>query len=228
MKAAAETTLSIAADEKRLGAKIGTTAVLHTWGSAMTHHPHVHMIVPGGGLAPDGSRWISARSNFLVHVNVLARLFRAKMLAMLMDAHEVGRLRFFNTHAGLADRAAFKRLLGPLRHVKWVVYFKAPFAGPEAVLRYLSRLYEAPEVKRRGGRKHHFPSFTALHALSTHFLVRPRRSFPHPGHTFRSPTRTGAVKIGRRCGHPRAPTFPGRILTASSRAARWTCRGERA
>jgi len=100
MKAAAETTLTIAADPKRLGAKIGITAVLHTWGSAMTHHPHVHMIVPGGGLSDDGSRWISSPSNFLVHVNVLARLFRGKLLAMLTQAHVEGRLKFFNTSCG--------------------------------------------------------------------------------------------------------------------------------
>jgi hypothetical protein len=139
MKAAAETTLAIAADPKRLGARIGITAVLHTWGSALTHHPHVHMIVPGGGLSLDGARWIASRSNFLVHVNVLARLFRGKMLVMLMHAHAAGQLQFFNTHAGLADRRAFKRFVAPLRHIKWVVSCKAPFAGPKQVLRYLSR-----------------------------------------------------------------------------------------
>jgi hypothetical protein len=139
MKAAAETTLTIAADPKRLGARIGITAVLHTWGSALTHHPHVHMIVPGGGLSDDGSRWISSRSNFLVHVNVLARLFRGKFLAMLIEAHAEGRLKFFNTHARLADKRAFKRFLVPLRRIKWVVYCKDPFAGPAQVLRYLSR-----------------------------------------------------------------------------------------
>jgi len=149
MRAAAETTLQIAANPKRLGAKIGITSVLHTWGSAMTHHPHVHMIVPGGGLSPDGSRWISSRGNFLVHVNVLARLFRAKLLAMLVDAHDAGQLKFFNAHAGLADRRTFKRFLGPLRHVKWVVYCKAPFAGPEAVLRYLSRYTHRIAISNR-------------------------------------------------------------------------------
>jgi hypothetical protein len=118
MKAAAETTAQIAADPKRLGARIGITSVLHTWGSAMTHHPHVHMIVPGGGLSADGARWIPSRSNFLVHVNVLARLFRGKLLSMLTDAHGAGQLKFFNTHAGLADRATFKRFLAPLRHIK--------------------------------------------------------------------------------------------------------------
>ncbi len=133
MKAAAETTLAIAADPKRLGARIGVTAVLHTWGSALTHHPHVHMIVPGGGLSLDNARWVAARSNFLVHVDVLARLFRGKMLAMLMHAHDTGQLKFFNTHAGLADKSTFKRFIAPLRRIDWVVYCKAPFAGPEQV-----------------------------------------------------------------------------------------------
>jgi hypothetical protein len=139
MKAAAETTLEIAADEKHLGARIGITAVLHTWGSAMTHHPHVHMIVPGGGLSEDRTKWISARPDFLVHVNLLSALFRGKFIALLSEAHAQGRLEFHNRLAGLADAKAFKRFLGPLRHAKWVVYCKKPFAGPEAVLRYLSR-----------------------------------------------------------------------------------------
>jgi predicted Zn-ribbon and HTH transcriptional regulator len=149
MKAAAETTLTIAADPKRLGARIGITAVLHTWGSAMTHHPHVHMIVPGGGLSSDSTRWVAARANFLIHVNVLARLFRGKMLAMLMDAHDANQLTFFNAHAGLADRRTFKRFLAPLRRIKWVVYCKAPFAGPEQVLRYLSRYTHRVAISNR-------------------------------------------------------------------------------
>jgi hypothetical protein len=107
MKAAAETTLTIAADPKRLGARIGITAVLHSWGSTLTHHPHVHMIVPGGGLSFDGTRWLSSRSDFFVHVKLLARLFRGKMLAMLTHAHDAGHLKFFNTHAGLADKSTF-------------------------------------------------------------------------------------------------------------------------
>jgi hypothetical protein len=149
MKAAAETTLEIAADKKRLGARVGITSVLHTWGSAMTHHPHVHMIVSGGGLAPDGTRWICSRENFLVHVHVLSAKFRGKLLAMLRDAHDAGELKFFNTHSGLADRATFKRFLGPLRHIDWVVYCKAPFAGPEAVLRYLSRYTHRIAISNR-------------------------------------------------------------------------------
>ena len=149
MKAAAETTLAIAADPKRLGARIGVTAVLHTWGSTLTHHPHVHMIVPGGGLSLDGARWVACRSNFLVHVNLLARLFSGKMLAMLTDAHDAGQLKFFNTHAGLADQKTFKRFIAPLRRIKWVVYCKAPFAGPKQVLRYLSRYTHRVAISNR-------------------------------------------------------------------------------
>jgi hypothetical protein len=149
MKAAAETTLAIAADPKRLGARIGVTVVLHSWGSAMTHHPHVHMIVPGGGLSFDNARWVAARSNFLVHVNVLARLFRGKMLAMLMHAYDAGELKFFNTHAGLADKRTFKRFIAPLRRIKWVVDCKAPFAGPKQVLRYLSRYTHRVAISNR-------------------------------------------------------------------------------
>ena len=149
MKAAADTTLTIAADPKRLGARIGITAVLHTWGSALMHHPHVHMIVPGGGLSDDGSRWISSRANFLVHVKVLARLFRGKLLDMLTKAHSEGRLKFFSTLAGLADKRAFKWFLAPLRHSKWVVYCKDPFAGPEQVLRYLSRYTHRVAISNR-------------------------------------------------------------------------------
>jgi hypothetical protein len=148
-KTSSEAMLTIAADPKHLAARIGITSVLHTWGSALTHHPHVHMIVPGGGLSLDNTRWVAARSNFLVHVNVLARLFRGKMLAMLMHAHHAGQLNFFNTHAGLADKSTFKRFIAPLRHIKWVVYCKAPFAGPEQVLRYLSRYTHRVAISNR-------------------------------------------------------------------------------
>ena len=139
-KASAETLLTIAADPKRLGVKIGFTSVLHTWGSAMTHHPHVHMIVPGGGISTaDGSKWISSTEDFLLPVPVLRRLFRGKMLAMLKAAHDAGRLQFFGPHARLADKAAFKAWLEPLYDTKWHVYAKRPFTGPEAVLAYLAR-----------------------------------------------------------------------------------------
>src|SRR5687768_14362365 len=138
-KAAAETLLTIAADPKHLGARLGITAVLHTWGSAMTHHPHVHMIVPGGGLSTDQSRWLSCRPRFLLSVRVLSRLFRRLFLQMLRAAHATGRLRFFADDRALADGTAFADYLEPLRKAEWVVYAKEPFGGPEAVLAYLSR-----------------------------------------------------------------------------------------
>ena len=138
-RAASETMLTIAADPRHLGARIGITAVLHTWGSAMTHHPHVPMIVPGGGIALDGQRWISSRPGFLLPVRVLGKLFRRLFLTRLIALHEAGRLAFFGSMAQLADRRAFQRHLSPVRTKRWVVYAKAPFAGPEAVLAYLSR-----------------------------------------------------------------------------------------
>ena len=136
---AAETLLRIAADPKHLGASIGATLVLHTWGSALTHHPHVHGIVPGGGLAPDGTRWIACRPGFFLPVRVLSRLFRRRFLEELPRLHDGGKLRFFGEHAALANAAAFKAWLAPLRKREWVVYAKRPFAGPQAVLAYLSR-----------------------------------------------------------------------------------------
>jgi hypothetical protein len=138
-KASSETLLTIAADPKHLGARIGITAVLHTWGSAMTHHPHVHGIVPGGGLSADGSAWVAAKPNFFLPVRVLAKLFRRLMLARLAAAHAAGKLRFFGRHTRLADAAAFAAFLAPLRTTRWFVYAKRPFAGPQAVLAYLAR-----------------------------------------------------------------------------------------
>jgi hypothetical protein len=138
-KAAAETLLRIAADPKHLGARIGLTAVLHTWGSALTHHPHLHCIVPGGGISPDGKEWVSCRPGFFLHVRVLSKLFRRLFLERLAAAHDAGRLRFFGEHARLAEQGAFAAYLAPLRKIKWVVYAKPPFGGPEAVLAYLSR-----------------------------------------------------------------------------------------
>jgi hypothetical protein len=138
-KAAAETMLTIAADPKHLGANIGFTTVLHTWGSAMTHHPHVHMIVPGGGISCDGQRWIACRPRFFLPVLVLSKLFRRLMLDKLITAHAAGQLQFFGNHAHLAQRDAFTAVLAPLRKTRWFVYSKRPFAGPEAVLAYLAR-----------------------------------------------------------------------------------------
>ena len=138
-KVSAETLLTIAADPKHLGARIGITSVLHTWGSALTHHPHVHMIVPGGGISPGGQRWISCRPGFFLSVRVLSRLFRRLFLEKLIATHQAGRLSFFGGHAHLADAQSFAAYLAPLRKTEWVVYAKRPFGGPEAVLAYLSR-----------------------------------------------------------------------------------------
>jgi hypothetical protein len=138
-KAASEAMLTIAADPKHLGAKIGMTAVLHTWGSALTHHPHVHMIVPGGGLSLDGERFIPCRRGFFLPVRVLSRLFRRLVLEKLAAAHGRGLLTLQGSLAKLAPAAAFAAVLKPLRRMNWFVYAKRPFAGPEAVLAYLSR-----------------------------------------------------------------------------------------
>jgi hypothetical protein len=138
-KAAAETLCTIAADPKHLGARLGLTLVLHTWGSAMTHHPHVHGIVPGGGLSLDGQRWVACRPGFFLPVRVLSRLFRRLFLEKLCDAHRTGKLQFFGDHRELAETKSFTDWLKPLRHCEWVVYAKRPFAGPDAVLAYLSR-----------------------------------------------------------------------------------------
>jgi predicted Zn-ribbon and HTH transcriptional regulator len=139
MRVSAETTLAIAADPKHLGARIGITSVLHTWGSAMTHHPHVHMIVPGGGLSADGSQWVPCRKTFFLPVRVLSRLFRRRFLDGLIRLHRDDQLAFFGDKAGLADQAVFDAFIEPLRRSEWVVYAKQPFAGPEAVLAYLAR-----------------------------------------------------------------------------------------
>jgi Putative transposase len=147
--ASAETMIAIAADPKHLGARIGITSVLHTWGSAMTHHPHVHMIVPGGGISLDGKRWVSCRSNFFLPVPVLSRLFRGLFLAKLRAAHQAGRLKFFGVHAHLDDIRAFKAYLAPLRNIEWVVYAKKPFGGPQAVLAYLSRYTHRVAISNR-------------------------------------------------------------------------------
>ena len=113
--------------------------MLHTWGSAITHHPHVHMIVPGGGISLDGERWVACRPGFFLPVRVLSRLFRRLFLEKLIAAHQAGHLQFFGDHAALADAQAFAAYLAPLRRAEWVVYAKRPFGGPQAVLAYLSR-----------------------------------------------------------------------------------------
>jgi len=138
-KAAAETLTTIAADPKHLGARIGLTAVLHSWGSALTHHPHVHCVVPGGGISLDGEEWISCRPGFFLPVRVLSRLFRRLFLEKLLAAYNAGQLHFFGNHRHLVKAQDFDDYLRPLRKIDWVVYAKRPFAGPEAVLAYLSR-----------------------------------------------------------------------------------------
>ena len=138
-KASAQTVMTIAADPKRLGARVGMTSVLHTWGSALTHHPHVHMIVPGGGLSPNGNRWVACKPGFFLHVRVLSRLFRRLFIEGLLALHHAGELTFFGDLLGLSDPQAFAAYLAPLRKIDWVVYAKPPFGGPEAVLAYLSR-----------------------------------------------------------------------------------------
>ena len=148
-RAASQTMLTIAADPRHLGARIGITAVLHTWGSAMTHHPHVHMIVPGGGIARDGTRWISSRPAFLLPVRVLGKLFRRLFLTRLIQLHAAGRLAFFGSSAHLTDRGAFLKHLAPVRKMRWVVYSKPPFAGPQAVLAYLSRYTHRVAISNR-------------------------------------------------------------------------------
>lgn len=138
-KAASKTLLTIAADPKHLGARIALTAVLHTWGSAMTHHPHVHCIVPGGGMSVDGQRWIPCKKGFFLPVRVLSRLFRRLFLEQLVDAHRNGLLAFHGSLKDNNDFSAFEKTLRPTRNVDWVVYAKRPFHGPKAVLNYLSR-----------------------------------------------------------------------------------------
>jgi hypothetical protein len=146
---AAEVLRTIAADPKHLGAQIGVTLVLHTWGSALTHHPHVHGIVPGGGLSPDAERWVACKPGFFLSVRVLSRLFRRRFLEELEKAHRTGQLQFFGEYASLADATAFADWLAPLQKCEWVVYAKRPFAGPAAVLAYLSRYTHRVAISNR-------------------------------------------------------------------------------
>ena len=146
-KASAEALTTIAADPKHLGARVGITSVLHTWGSAMTHHPHVHMIVPGGGISLDGKRWVACRPGFFLPVHVLSRLFRRLFLEKLVAAHK--QLQLFGNHAPLAQAQTFATYLAPMRKTEWVVYAKRPFGGPQAVLAYLSRYTHRVAISNR-------------------------------------------------------------------------------
>ncbi len=148
-RAASETMLTIAADPRHLGARIGITAVLHSWGSALTHHPHIHMIVPGGGISLDATRWVSSRTGFLLPVRVLSKLFRRLFLTRLFELYDAGKLDFFGNHAGLRDRRMFLRLIARLRKKNWVVYAKPPFGGPAAVLAYLARYTHRIAISNR-------------------------------------------------------------------------------
>lgn len=137
--ATADTLLTIAADPKHLGAQLGFFAVLHTWGQTLVHHPHLHCVVPGGGLSPDGERWVACRPGFFLPVRVLSRLFRRRFLERLGQAFDRGELEFFSSLQGLRDQESFRRYLDPVRRKEWIVYAKAPFAGPEQVLDYVGR-----------------------------------------------------------------------------------------
>ncbi len=148
-RAASQTMLTIAADPRHLGARIGITAVLHSWGSALTHHPHIHMIVPGGGISLDGQNWVSSRRAFLLPVRVLGKLFRRLFLTRLLELFDAGRLRFFGRLAGLQARTTLQRHLAPARKKPWIVYAKPPFAGPAAVLAYLSRYTHRVAISNR-------------------------------------------------------------------------------
>ncbi len=138
-RATAETLRTIAADPKHLGAEIGFFAVLHTWGSNLLHHPHLHCVVPGGGLSPDSTHWISCKPGFFLPVRVLSRLFRRLFLEYLQHAFDAGKLQFFTALENLRDRRQFDHYLAPVRKMEWVVYAKAPFAGPQQVLDYVGR-----------------------------------------------------------------------------------------
>jgi hypothetical protein len=138
-RTAAETLRTIAADPRHLGAEIGFFSVLHTWGQNLLHHPHLHCVVTGGGLSPDGSRWIACRAGFFLPVKVLSRLFRRLFVEALEKAFDAGELRFFAALDPLRERDAFRRHLAPVRRAKWVVYAKPPFAGPDQVLDYVGR-----------------------------------------------------------------------------------------
>ena len=213
-KAAAEATLTIAADPKRLGARIGITSVLHSWGSALTHHPHVHLIVPGGGISLDGTRWVPCRPGFFLPVRVLSRLFRRLFLERIVAAHQ--QLLFFGSHAPLVNAKAFATYLAPLRKTEWVVYVKRPFGGPEAVLAYLAQVDEARNIRVHPT----FPDPRAAMRLPPHpplWTVRQWQSRRRG--TARGPDSAGPSAVcgdgfyrGERC-HPGVRTVVSRLPT---------------
>jgi hypothetical protein len=234
---AAETLRTFAADPKHLGARIGTTLVLHTWGSALTHHPHVHGIVPGGGLALDADRWVPCRPGFFLSVRVLSRLFRRRFLEELAAAHSRGQLQCFGKFAPLTEVAAFTQWLAPLRKIEWVVYAKRPFAGPQAVLAYLSRYthrvaisnsrllslddrgvtFRWKDYRAEGRTRHKTMTLTAeefmrrflLHVLPTGF-----HRIRHYG-LLANPTRKRNIEVARALLHAPAPFVPADPAPAS-------------
>ena len=235
---AAETLRTIAADRKHLGARIGATLVLHTWGSALTHHPHVHGIVPGGGLALDADRWVPCKPGFFLSVRVLSRLFRRRFLEALAAAHSRGQLQCFGEFAPLTDAAAFAQWLAPLRKIEWVVYAKRPFAGPEAVLAYLSRYthrvaicnsrllsldergvtFRWKDYRAHGRTRHKTMTLTAeefMRRFLLHVLPAGFHRLRHYG-LFANPTRKKNIEIARALLHVPAPPVPTDPAPASS------------
>ena len=215
---------------KHLGARIGLTLVLHTWGSALTHHPHVHGIVPGGGLALDADRWVPCRPGFFLPVRVLSRLFRRRFLEALAAAHGRGQLQCFGEFAPLTDAPAFAQWLAPLRKIEWVVYAKRPFAGPEAVLAYLSRYthrvaisnsrllsldergvtFRWKDYRAEGRTRHKTMTLTAeefMRRFLLHVLPAGFHRLRHYG-LLANPTRKKNIEIARALLHVPAPPVP--------------------
>ena len=226
----ADTLRTIAADRKHLGARIGLTLVLHTWGSALTHHPHVHGIVPGGGLALDADRWVPCRPGFFLPVRVLSRLFRRRFLEALAAAHGRGQLQCFGEFAPLTEAAAFATWLAPLRKIEWVVYAKRPFAGPAAVLAYLSRYthrvaisnsrllsldergvsFRWKDYRAEGRTRHKTMTLTAeefMRRFLLHVLPAGFHRLRHYG-LLANPTRKKNIELARALLHVPAPPVP--------------------
>jgi hypothetical protein len=238
---AADTLRTIAADPKHLGARIGVTLVLHTWGSALTHHPHVHGIVPGGGLALDADRWVPCKPGFFLPVRVLSRLFRRRFLEALAAAHRRGQLQCFGEFAPLVDAAAFAQWLSPLRKIEWVVYAKRPFAGPEAVLAYLSRYthriaisnsrllsldergvtFRWKDYRAEGRTRHKTMTLTAeefMRRFLLHVLPAGFHRLRHYG-LLANPTRKKNIELARALLHVPAPPVPADPATVPASSA---------
>jgi hypothetical protein len=246
---AADTLRTIAADPKHLGARIGLTLVLHTWGSALTHHPHVHGIVPGGGVALDADRWVSCRPGFFLPVRVLSRLFRRRFLEALAAAHGRGQLQCFGEFAPLTDAPAFTQWLAPLRKIEWVVYAKRPFAGPEAVLSYLSRYthrvaisnsrllsldergvtFRWKDYRAQGRTRHKSMTLTAeefMRRFLLHVLPAGFHRLRHYG-LLANPTRKKNIELARALLHvpaPSVPADPPTVPTSSTPRPTFVCR----